>query len=287
MFLSLFLLACTPASIDLGEKGSGGGDSGTSLDSTTTDDSSGHTTTDDSSGTTLPSTPLSCKDILEQNPRSQTGIYEIDPDGTQANPAFSVWCDMDTDGGGWTRWWWFHADRNVDWRRVTDMLGAELGDCDPNADSCFARIPDANASELRASDGTDWASWEFQRNNSTSSRAYDAFVNRTPSDFVLDSYTDAWNPTRQSSNSNTLTDPYECDADRDIPSDGRCRNFWYADMRGPEGTLRSFNLDDDGGYGQTAFGAGADNSGQGQGCDFLEQRLASTNESCEGELYYR
>jgi hypothetical protein len=45
----------------------------------------------------------SCKDILLTYPGSTSGIYTIDPDGSGgALPATSCYCDMETDGGGWT-----------------------------------------------------------------------------------------------------------------------------------------------------------------------------------------
>ncbi|MBM4344637.1 MAG: hypothetical protein FJ100_14830 [Deltaproteobacteria bacterium] len=41
----------------------------------------------------------SCKDLLAKAPNTPDGAYWINPDG---GPAFQVWCDMTTDGGGWT-----------------------------------------------------------------------------------------------------------------------------------------------------------------------------------------
>ncbi|GAB5388864.1 MAG: hypothetical protein Alpg2KO_18320 [Alphaproteobacteria bacterium] len=44
----------------------------------------------------------SCRTILEDDPSASSGIHTIDPDGTGGVPGFDVWCDMSTDGGGWT-----------------------------------------------------------------------------------------------------------------------------------------------------------------------------------------
>lgn len=45
----------------------------------------------------------SCKDILNLYPNSSSGVYMIDPDGPSgALPSTNCYCDMTTDGGGWT-----------------------------------------------------------------------------------------------------------------------------------------------------------------------------------------
>ena len=44
-----------------------------------------------------------CLAILQAKPDSGSGVFTIDPDGEGGQvPEFEVWCDMETDGGGWT-----------------------------------------------------------------------------------------------------------------------------------------------------------------------------------------
>jgi hypothetical protein len=45
----------------------------------------------------------SCKDIKMASPQSADGIYTIDPDGPGPITAFAVYCEMTTNGGGWTQ----------------------------------------------------------------------------------------------------------------------------------------------------------------------------------------
>ncbi|WP_165703711.1 DUF4215 domain-containing protein [Enhygromyxa salina] len=69
-----------------------------------------------------------CKDILAQNQNATNGMYMIDPDGDGGVDPFQVYCDMTTDGGGWT----LILNRRVD----SDNIGQ------PDLDATLG-VPDA------------------------------------------------------------------------------------------------------------------------------------------------
>jgi hypothetical protein len=54
-----------------------------------------------------------CNDILVAGQGSVTGVYTIDPDGPGGNLPYDAYCDMQTDGGGWTRITHLHPNRDI------------------------------------------------------------------------------------------------------------------------------------------------------------------------------
>lgn len=80
----------------------------------------------------VPASATSCKSIKEDDANAQNGLYWIDPDGPEgANEAFEVYCDMQTDGGGWTviqRRQDGSVDFLLDWNSYKNGFGQLVGE---------------------------------------------------------------------------------------------------------------------------------------------------------------
>jgi hypothetical protein len=77
---------------------------------------------------------LSCLDILESGYSTGDGTYWIDPDGTGA---FEAYCDMTTDGGGWTA---FFTNTNGA-SNVFDYFENNTVNCTSPASQCMRPLP--------------------------------------------------------------------------------------------------------------------------------------------------
>ena len=82
------------------------------------------------------STPRSCAVLRATSPTTPSGSYPIDPDGPGGAAAYTAYCDMDTDGGGWTLVHTKVTTGFVSWAATTSTTCANA----TNAD-CAAAIP--------------------------------------------------------------------------------------------------------------------------------------------------
>ena len=74
---------------------------------------------------------FNCKDILDDGLSSGSHLYEIDPDGPGGEDPYEVYCDMETDGWGWTRVWDNHVT-NWDFEFGSGIVDAVENDTTTN-----------------------------------------------------------------------------------------------------------------------------------------------------------
>jgi hypothetical protein len=82
----------------------------------------------------------SCKTLLDAGDSIGDGVYEIDPDGAGGVEPFDVYCDMTTDGGGWTKVAYIedleykqHFSGADAWRYLPNNFSLELSNAQINA----------------------------------------------------------------------------------------------------------------------------------------------------------
>eukprot|EP01116_Phalansterium_solitarium_P005001 TRINITY_DN1625_c0_g1_i5.p1 TRINITY_DN1625_c0_g1~~TRINITY_DN1625_c0_g1_i5.p1 ORF type:complete len:2391 (+),score=774.34 TRINITY_DN1625_c0_g1_i5:133-7305(+) len=81
--------------------------------------------------------PLSCKEIKDANPAAPSRNYTIDADGPGPLPPYDAYCDMDTDGGGWTA---FYAGMQGSSGYFNQFINTPW-DCVNPSTQCLRRFP--------------------------------------------------------------------------------------------------------------------------------------------------
>jgi len=210
------------------------------------------------------------------------GYYWIKASG-MANPK-QLWCDMNTDGGGYMRFWWFNTVEQVgagsglgqSWVTDTKFGIADISTITHTQNYGYGRIPSGvtptklmvkgTSSDQTSTSPVGYAIWTWDSNNSTSARMLASMQSGTTKTMIQG---DQFLPS-----SGNLDTHYSA-----FRAGGQCTYWGYkTEIYSGGSTESTFDFNDDVGRDNTVFSAGYD--GGGQGTDFFQR--GSPNENATG-----
>ena len=207
----------------------------------------------------------SCREILERGESAGDGLYTI---AYAYGKPLTVFCDMTTQGGGWTRFNWITSGS---YPSGADPFGQALSSCTPTDSVCRGRIPSfVEPSGFMIKRDDSYAIWEFSSSNSVSNVALKAMRDHEAGCMING---DAWMPVEEmgTPTSGNCASP---------SVSAKCDSFYYKKGTAhPPGCSLGGNraavgwgvvFDDDTGCGNTAFQLGLsdhkyDNGGEAYG----------------------
>jgi len=203
------------------------------------------------------------------------GYYWIKASG-MAN-AKQLWCDMNTDGGGYMRFWWFNTVEQVgasnglgqSWVTDTKFGIADISTITHTQNYGYGRIPSGvtptklmvkgTSSDQTSTNPPSYAIWTFDSSNTTSAAMLASMQSGTTASFT--------ERNNFPSSSGSLDAHYN-----NFQSGGRADHWGYSSsgsLANYSGSESTFDFNDDQGQNNTIFAAGRDSDATGT--DFFQE----------------